>query len=82
MTDDVPVRHVLEQGILQVETPVLFLQIVSILHNRAGGNDREAGVADGDRDTGQKVWATCAIPSIPLSLCSDWNNSSRFSFSL
>ena len=49
MTDDVPVRHVLEQGILQVETPVLFLQIVSILHNRAGGNDRKAGVADGDR---------------------------------
>ena len=48
MADDVLVRHVLEQGILKVKTPVPFLQIVRVLHNRAGGNDREAGIADGD----------------------------------
>ena len=75
------VRHVLEQGILQVKTPVLFLQVVRILHNRAGGNDREAGIADGDR-VARRYGPHGPYRAIPLSLCSDWNNSSCFSFSV
>lgn len=49
MPDDTAVFHVFEQQILQVEVSMLFLQIMGVLYNWAGRDDRETGVADCNR---------------------------------